>query len=221
MRRKADRKIRLPSGESALIVGVVLLLAAPPVAAGGKEEGLARMAGIWQLDTRASDDPRRTLDEARRDAEARNSAKGRTGRRRPEDAPRDREGAMVLDDLRERTKRWLDGGQVLTVDVDGHVVTITDWRDRQRSLQVDGKRVPVEIDGAPAVAEASWRSSDRLVVKTTGGPGGKSVEIYELGNRGQTLFLTVELEIKGWGQPFAFDRVYHRVESGGPSVEPR
>jgi hypothetical protein len=47
-------------------------------------------------------------------------------------------------------------------------------------------------------------------VKTDGGDG-KRIEIYELGDRGDKLFVTVEIYRKGLKRPFSFDRVYHRV----------
>lgn len=175
------------------ILAVGLLSAPLPASAGDRESGLARLVGVWQIDQRVSDDPQRLLRQADR------GSVPRQGKEKPRS------------EFGERVSMVTEGANVLTIAYAEGVATLTDWHDAVQTLQVDGKRRSAERGGNAVEVEAGWKSSDRLVVKTTGVPGGWIRETYELGERGDKLFVTVELQRKGSRFPFAFDRLYHRA----------
>lgn len=184
------------------LAGLVGLLAsAAPAAGGDRDVGLGRMVGVWQLDSRVSEDPLRMLQRARLAGPP-----SRPQRRGGDEA----EEPGALDLLERRVTAAVRGDSVLTFAYDAPNLRITDWDDHQRVLQVGGKATDVETDGGMARVAAAWKGSDRLVV-TTEGAEGKRIDVYELGDRGSTLFVTVELHRKGRQRPFSYDRVYHRV----------
>jgi hypothetical protein len=182
----------------------ILVLIAAGAAAADRDTGLARLVGVWQLDSRVSDDPVRELQQASR------AGPPPASRRGDRDAG---EAAARLDLLERRVGEAVRGDEVLTFAYETPSLRIAYWDDHQRVLRVDGKPVDVDTEDGAAKAEAGWKASDRLVVKTEG-PSGRRVEIFELGDRGDHLFVTVEIYRKGFKQPFSYDRVYDRVTAG-------
>jgi hypothetical protein len=186
-----------------------LSLAAAPAPASDRAEGLARLAGVWQLDHRVSDDPIRML----RSAGVPPPGERPGGRRSPE-ARREDERAEGVGLLEERLEAFTEGIGVLTIAFEDPELSITYWDDRERVLVVNGKERDAEGPRGPVRVEADWGSSDRLVVKTHGDPAGKVVEVFEIGGRGEKLFVTVDLYRKGTKRRFSFQRLYYRLESG-------
>ena len=168
------------------------MLCAAPSPAADRDTGLARLTGVWQLDHRVSEDPERML----------RQGGGFAPRRRGQEAPQPHFGTRV--------KLVTQGSNVLTFTYRDRVVTVTNLHDVVRTLRVDGKKHAVTRGDLALEVEAGWKSSDRLVVKTTGAPGGWIRETFELGERGDKLFVTVELQRKGSKWPFVFERLYHR-----------
>jgi len=175
------------------VFAVGVLCAPPSASAGDRESGLARLVGVLQIDQRVSDDPQRLLRQVGRGSAPRQG--------------REKGGS----EFGQRVSMVTEGANVLTITYLEGVVTLTDWRDAVQTLRVDGKRWPAERGGMSVEVEAGWKSSDRLVVKTTGTPGGWIRETYELGDRGDKLFVATELQRKGSRFPFTFDRLYHRA----------
>jgi len=198
---KVPAAARAPIAWTLLAMG----LAASPAPAADRGAGLARLAGVWQLDARVSDDPLRMV----RSAESRRPAPGRSERGRAEGG-RPEPGA---EQLAERVTEVVAGANVLVIAWNDPRLTITTWDDRERTLVV-GRKVDEEGPRGPVRVTASWKGSDRLVVATEGDPAGRRLEIYELGGRGDQLFVTVELKVAGSKWPFSFERVYNRVAAG-------
>ena len=171
---------------------IVVSLLPTPATGGDREAGLRALAGVWQLDQRISDDPHRRLREER-------------GRRPP------RRGDKGPPDFGPRIELVTKGSNVLTIAYTDGTLAITDWNDDVLELEVDGKKRSATRQGMPVELEAGWKSSDRLVVRTTGVPGGWIRETYELGQRGAKLFVTVELQRRGSKYPFVFERLYNRT----------
>jgi hypothetical protein len=195
---------------TAFFLLAVLLLQATPAVTADKAERLLALVGVWQLDSRVSEDPLRML----RQMEGRSPGSG--GGRRGGAGDRDAaEGDSSLARLEERLGEFTSGEEVLTLASTDSQLTITYWDDHQRVLRVDGKKVEeMRADGAVSV-KASWGSSDRLLVRTESSTVGKTLEIFELGDRGDKLFVTVELYPKGSKRPFSFQRLYNKLTSGG------
>lgn len=196
------RKAPKPSPWTAIwVLGGVLVgsltLAPASAEAADREAGLARLVGVWQIDQQVSEDPHRILRQADR------RYVPRQGKEKARPA------------FGQRATMVTDGTNVLTIAYGEGEVTLTDWNDAIQTLHVDGKRWPAERGGIAVEVEAGWKSSDRLVVKTTGAPGGWIRESYELGERGDKLFVTVELQRKGSKFPFTFKRLYHRAGGRG------
>jgi hypothetical protein len=171
-----------------------------PAAAGSadRDAGLVRLVGVWQLDVRVSEDPRRLLH--RQQAPPRDPhLRGKAGR---EPAPQS---------FDERVKMVTEGADVLTIAYHALTLTITDWNDAVRTLEVDGKSRSVERQGVRVDVEAGWKGSDRLIVTSAGAPGGWIRETYELGGRGELLFVTVELQRLGLKEPLTFRRLYNKT----------
>ena len=182
------------AGAGALLLAVTFTVTAPLANAGGREAGLARLVGVWQLDQRVSDDPGRLL---------RPRGGGPPPADRGEDRPRP--------DYRQRAAMVIEGANVLTFAYNEGELTITNWDDEVQVLVVNGKKRQAQRKGIDVQVEAGWKSSDRLVVKTTGAPGGWIRETYELGGRGEKLFVTVELQRQGSRWPLSFQRLYNRA----------
>jgi hypothetical protein len=198
---RSARSRRLAYAGFAALAATHLLPWATPALAADRDTGLARMVGVWQLDTRSSDDPLRALTRARLTA--------------PPPLPSDRRGdeaerPALLDALQGRVEEVVRGDSVLTFTYASPNLQVTYWDDRRRAFTVDGRPEEVATEGGSVRQEVEWIGSDRLRVKTDGGDG-KRIEIYELGDRGDKLFVTVEIYRKGLKRPFSFDRVYHRV----------
>ncbi len=214
---------------SAPVLALLLALALALVSAGpapADKDGLSTLAGVWQLDTRASEDPRAML--PRRDTfgeepeqpEVRRE-NGRTVRTWSFGGGNRRDRRAIYEELRQKALSIHEGAEVLAIHVEGDTVAMTDWNEVERRWTVDGKRQPASFALAgteiPVEVEASWRSSDRLVVETTGAPGGKIIEIFEPGNRGLTLFVKTEIRVPKSRLPFVYQRVYHRLSSADDS----
>ncbi|MCZ6727319.1 MAG: hypothetical protein O7A98_08175 [Acidobacteria bacterium] len=183
------------------LIALLLALVPAEVVAGDKQAGLRALVGVWRLDRNVSEDPRRLLRQARR----RSAGRGRSDRGGGENS---------LDpSLEERVDALTAGAEVLTFAYRDELLTLIYWDDRQRVFRVDGKKVAETRPAGRVEVQASWKSSDRLIVKTTGGPAGKEVEIFEIGERGDKLFVTVELYRKGSKDPFSFESLYFRVAS--------
>lgn len=187
---------------AATVGPIALLLSLAPAAAraGDKEAGLQALVGVWRLDRNVSEDPKRMLRQAR----GRSPGPGRSDRGGGENSPDP--------NLEERVDALTAGAEVLTFAYKDELLTLTYWDDRQRVFRVDGKKVAETRSAGSVEVQASWKSSDRLIVKT-GAPAGKEVEIFEMGERGDKLFVTVELYRKGSKDPFSFECLYQRVTS--------
>jgi hypothetical protein len=181
-----------------IVVWLGATLAAAAATAAERDAGLAQLVGIWQLDHRVSEDPRRLLHQE----EA------------PPRDPRGRSKEPPPQSFAERVKMVTDGGDVLTLAYHAPTLTITDWNDAVITFEVDGKSRPVERQGMRVEVEAGWKGGDRLIVKTVGAPGGWIRETYELGGRGDKLFVTVELQRQGAKYPLTFKRLYNKAGAG-------
>ena len=183
------------------LIAVVLFLAPAGTSAGDKDAGLQALVGVWRLDSNVSEDPQRLLRKAR----GRSPGQGRSER----DGGEDSRGASLEDRVAELTA----GAEVLTFAYQEELLTLTYWDDRERHFRIDGKKVSESRPAGSVQVQASWKSSDRLIVKTTGAPAGRVVEIFEMGSRGDKLFVTIELYRKGSKYPFSFECLYNRVTS--------
>ena len=125
--------------------------------------------------------------------------------------PRQGKKAKARPDFETRAKMVVEGSNVLTIAHREGEVSFTDWNDVVQTLRVDGRKWPAERGGFAVTVEAEWKSSDRLVVRTTGVPGGWILETYELGERGDKLFVRVELQRPGSKTRFTFNRLYNRA----------
>ena len=204
MRDRSPRTTGTRRAATAL-AGLVALCLPPlvpaPSTAADRDSGLARMVGVWQLDSKVSEDPLRKLRAALRGAPP------------PRRADAEERSAAAGGELEQRLLPLTRGVGVLTLSYSAPELTVTYWDDRQRVLRVDGKKAALEEEGRQVVVEAGWKGSDRLVVETRSGPGERRLEIWELGERGDKLFVTFELYRKGHRWPFRFERLYNRVTS--------
>jgi len=102
------------------------------------------------------------------------------------------------------------GSNVVTIAYREGELSLTDWNDAVQTFRVDGKKRPAKRQEFDVSVKSEWKSSDRLVVRTEGAPGGWVRETYELGERGDKLFVLVELQRPGSKSTFSFTRLYHR-----------
>ncbi len=66
-------------------------------------------------------------------------------------------------------------------------------------------------------APCGWRPTGGAATGSSsrplGDPVGKVVEVFELGGRGEKLFVTVDLYQKGSSRRFSFQRLYNRIDA--------
>jgi len=176
----------------ALLLPGLLLIGSSLQAA--ERDRAAELVGVWRLDRQVSDDPERELSQARL-------------RLIPGD---DAEASERLEQLQRRLTVFLDRIEILTIAWAEPVFTFTYWDEQPRALTLGAKTVEQRPEG-PVEVKVSWKSSDRLVVKTGGLADGWTRESYELGGRGDKLFVTIELQRRGSKVPFSFERLYNRA----------